>query len=238
MNLVLDQKGRSMHGSSVLPNAAAEADSLAWIFVHPAILNAVRTMTNLEKLVFTGESDVHRNFLLGVWHKDSGEGNMPNGYFDCDAMAADDCLVYKVALYLQDHVDGTGLTVRSGSTRVADLNAGDERSVAVRAGDMILFDVRITHRGSQPTKVDLAINRLGESLKWRWFEPVPPLLRRLKYKLTGRPDRLAVYFAFGASNPKKKMFARRNMRRQLQQLDLEWMSTSLPVAARVGRVGG
>jgi hypothetical protein len=220
VHAVLDQKGKPLDGSSVLPNAAAEAPSLSWVFAHERIVDAVRNNTNLQKLVFTAEADVHRNFLLGTWHKDSGEGNLPRGYFDCDAMSADDCLVYKVALYLQDHLDGSGLTVRPGTTHQPDLAVGDAEAVTVRAGDMILFDVRITHRGTEPTKVDSAINKLQGRLNWRSLGSVSPILRRWKYKLTNKPDRLAVYFAFGAPNERSETFAFRNMQRQLAQLNL------------------
>lgn len=220
VHAVLDQKGKPLDGSSVLPNAAAEAPGLSWVFAHERIVDAVRTNTNLQTLVFTAEADIHRNFLLGEWHKDSGEGNLPRGYFDCDAMSADDCLVYKVALYLQDHLDGSGLTVRPGTTHQPDLAAGNEVAVPVHAGDMILFDVRITHRGTMPTKVDSAINKLQDTLKWRSFRSVSPLLRRWKYQVTNKPDRLAVYFALGAPNEKSETFAFRNMQRQLAQLHL------------------
>ena len=220
VHAVLDQKGKPLDGGSVLPNAAAQAPTLSWVFAHERVVEAVRANTDLQRLVFTAEADVHRNFLLGQWHKDSGEGNLPRGYFDCDAMSSDDCRVYKVALYLQDHVDGSGLTVRPGTTHQPDLAAGDEAAVAVHAGDMVLFDVRITHRGAVPTKVDAAVSKIQEKLKWRSLQSVSPLLRRWKYKMANKPDRLAIYFAFGAPNEKSETFACRNMQRQLAQLHL------------------
>ena len=47
-----------------------------------------------------------------------------------------------------------------------------------------------------------------------------------------RPDRLAVYFAFGLANGNSEAFAKRNMRRQLA--DLGQTTTELPDELRAG----
>jgi hypothetical protein len=218
VNVVLDDKGITKHGSSTLPNAAAEAPTLSWIFCHDRILRLLRQKTGLDELVFTAEADIHRNFLLGIWHKDTGEAKMEGGYFGCDPTLSNECRVYKVALYLQDHTDGTGLTVRPGSTTTLSLTDGEEYGVPIRAGDAVLFDVRITHRGMMPTVGDRAITRLGDLLPTSMRDTLPANVRRWKYRLLRSPERLAVYFAFGAPNEMSEAFADRNMRRQLAQL--------------------
>jgi hypothetical protein len=214
---ILDKKGHAINGGTVLPNAAAEAEALSWIFCHDRILEAVRLHTGLNELVFTAEADAHRNFLVGGWHKDTGESSMKNGYFDCDWTSSSDCRVYKVALYLQDHLDGSGLTVRPGTTANQSLVDGDAYPVPVRAGDAVLFDVRITHRGNAPTSLDRAILRLGNRILPSRHLGILGKARRWKNQLRRKPDRLAIYFAFGMPNERSEIFANRNMQRQLRQ---------------------
>jgi hypothetical protein len=228
---ILDEQGLPKSGGTVLPNAAAEAPSLSWIFAHARIIESVRAATALRELVFTAEADLHRNFVSGNWHKDTGEMMMEGGYFGCDAMSSEDCRVYKVAIYLQDHLDTSGLTVRIGSTSNPDLSEGQERHLATRAGDIVLFDVRLTHRGICPTLFDRVTTRLGD------ISPVDSstlaaTIRLWKYRAQRRPDRLAVYFALGAPNERSEIFAARNMRRQLQQLGRQKFAISSDLRGR------
>lgn len=214
---VLDRRGIVKHGGTVLPNAAVEAPELAWLFGHPAVLARVKEATAVDHLVFTLEADLHRNYPASNWHKDSGEGVMPGGYFGCDAWDDPACRVYKVALYLQDHPAGSGLWIRPGSTGSADPDRGEAVPVALESGDAALFDVRISHRGVRPPLVDRVIARGGDAVGGPAARAAARL-RRLRLGLAGPGDRLAVYFALGAPNDRTETFARRNMRRQLDQL--------------------
>jgi hypothetical protein len=219
VDLVLDAKGVDKAGGTVLPNAAAEAPILSWIFCHPGILAAVRSATGMDEMVFTMEADLHRNYLAAKWHKDTGEQMMADGYFGCDAIASPDCRVYKVALYLQDHSPRIGsLHVRPGSITTPRLDQGNDVPLAVNAGDVVLFDVRITHRGVAPGAVDWALFGAAKLLSPRHPAPLAARLRRRRMRLAGRPDRMAVYFAFGMPNEQSRTFAQRNMKRQLSQL--------------------
>ncbi|HTR70206.1 MAG TPA: phytanoyl-CoA dioxygenase family protein [Mycobacteriales bacterium] len=215
---LLDTKGIDKAGGTVLPNAAVEGPSLAPTFSHPAIIEAVRSTTSLDRMLFTMEADVHRNYLASQWHKDTGEHLLGGGYFDTDWLDRDDCAVYKVALYLQDHPHRGALAVRPGSTRTRRVDSGSVEHLRVSAGDAVIFDVRLSHRGvapSLPDKVILAAARISGAANAdrraaRW--------RRNLFRLTGRPERLAIYFAFGAPNERSETFARRNLGRQLEQL--------------------
>jgi hypothetical protein len=218
-NDILDTRGVHKGGGTVLPNAAAEAPDLAWIFAHPKIVAAVQDATGMKELLFTMEADLHRNYLNGNWHKDSGEEVIDNGYFGCDSISSEDCRVFKVALYLQDQIsDYESLHVRPGSIRTSRLDVGEIRSVHVRAGDLIVFDVRITHRGVAPGVVDWALLGVAKMCANRKSASLAARLRRARMKLAKRPDRIAVYFAFGQPNEKSREFTRRNMRRQSSQL--------------------
>jgi hypothetical protein len=222
IDLALDERGIHKAGGTVLPNAAAEAPELSWVFAHPSIIETVRSATGMEEMVFTMEADLHRNYIASNWHKDSGEQMMEDGYFGCDCFTNDDCRVVKVALYLQDarserHV----LHVKPGTIRTGDLSAGTDTAVMAGAGDAVLFDVRLTHRGVQPGLVDSALLGAAKAINHRSTDPLAARLRRCQARLMHRPDRLAVYFAFGAPTENWKRFAQRNMRRQLSQLCTE-----------------
>jgi hypothetical protein len=215
---ILDNRGISKAGGSVLPNAAVESPQLAWAFAHEQVVDAVRRATGLRDLVFTLEADLHRNYQAGAWHKDTGEHLMPGGYFGLDWLGRDDCQVYKVAIYLQDHSRGGALTVRPGTVKTRAVDEGAIEELQTAPGDIVVFDVRLSHRGVVATlgsKVLLGLAGLsgkrGAAVRWA-------KLRRRMNRLVGRADRIAVYFAFGLPNENTAAFARRNLGRQLQQL--------------------
>jgi hypothetical protein len=219
VNEALNTDGIHKAGGTVLPNAAAEAPSLGWIFSHPGILSAVRRATGLSEMVFTMEADLHRNYLASKWHKDTGEQMMNGGYFDCDPFESPDCRVFKVALYLQDHSAGAGsLHVRPGSITTASFDFGEDYRIPAKAGDMVLFDVRITHRGVRPSLVDRVMLGCARIFLKHSADSAAASWRRARLRLVGKPDRIAVYFAFGSPNDHSVRFAQRNMRRQLSQL--------------------
>ena len=219
VNRALDTFGINKSGGTVLPNAASEAPGLAWIFSHPRVIEAVRHASDLQTMVFTMEADLHRNYIASAWHKDTGEQVIDTGYFGRDCFLNDECRVIKVALYLQDHdTDKRALHVRSGTIHTPDLESGDPTPVRANAGDMVLFDVRITHRGVQKSMLDRGLFTLGKALSPRHPEAMATRLRRRQMALAGKPARMAVYFAFGAPNENSVRFAQRNMGRQLAQL--------------------
>jgi len=197
-------------------NAAVKVPELAFIFAHPRILTVVKQVLGETNVVFTGHCDIHMNLLSG-WHKDSGE-TVPGGYFTGPYMTSADCRVFKVAIYLQDTGRRDSFSARLGSHRETDLSIGKEISVQSRTGDIVVFDVRITHTGQLPDLVEkglkglsLALNRGQrdrEDLAW------VSRVKALYWKLIGRRDRLSVFFTFGAANTFTYDFARANMSRQ------------------------
>jgi hypothetical protein len=112
--------------------------------------------------------------------------------------------VYKIAFYLQDQQENSRATLKvRPRSHLKGLNQSmPEVKVAVRAGDAIIFDVRIEHAGQMPTLADRVIRKL--------FERVGPRLRldvqkaftltRSAIRWFGRnPDRVAVFMTFGPS---------------------------------------
>jgi hypothetical protein len=214
---VLEERRIPFGLGEVLPNAAVEAPAVAHLFHHTAVLAAVREVLDVAKPVFTMEAGVHRN-VTGPWHKDLGEHVIRGGYYGCaDPCSRDDCRVLKVAVYLQDHVAGTGLTVRPGSHRMADLTRGEEVALRTRAGDVVLFDARLTHRGAAPTRGDRLIAAGARALPRAVRQQEIARARRRMNRLQGRPDRLAVFFAFGPPGPRTEAYGRRNLQREQQQ---------------------
>ena len=201
------------------PNAAGKVPELSFVFAHPRILRVAKQVLGETGVVFTGHCDIHMNMLSG-WHKDSGE-TVTGGYFTGPYMTSAECRVFKVAIYLQDTGRRDSFTARLGSHRETDLAVGDAISIQSRTGDIVVFDVRITHTGQLPDTFEkglkglsLAINRGyrdREDTAWVWRA------KALYWKLIGRRDRLSVFFTYGAPNSFTHDFAKANMSRQARQ---------------------
>jgi len=203
--------GRTQPGAAILPE-------LGWVLAHPRIVAVFRTLLGPHELRFTGHCDIHRNIVSG-WHKDSGETY--GGYFTGDYFAADDCRVYKAAIYLQDAGERDALRVRLGSHRSADLLAGREVKVLTKRGDVVFFDVRLNHCGQIPDRIERGIQLVAKVATRGSRAKQEPTwvsgLREAYLRARGREDRLSVFFTYGAANRYTEEFAAANMRRQLRQ---------------------
>jgi hypothetical protein len=233
----VERVGRPLGNGRVVPNAAVGAPELGWLFAHSTILDGARAALRSRDIVFTMEADVHRNLVNGKWHKDTGEQVLPRGYFDCDPIGRPDCRVVKVALYLQDHLDGSGLRVRVGSHRFRELDIGEESAVRTRAGDAVFFDVRATHRGVSAAPIDYVIAGGALAIPARRRGDTIDRIRRAQLRRRGRPDRIAVYFAFGVPGERTRTFTHRNLARQLAQTGAAVHALDQAVAGRLTEAG-
>lgn len=214
----LERKGMSFGLGSVIPNAASESAALVRLYTHPQIVAAVRDVLADERIVFTMESGIHRN-VTGPWHKDLGTHAMAGGYYGTDQVyERDDCRVVKVAIYLQDQPADRSLKVRRGSHVMASLVDGEEIALVSRAGDVAIFDARITHRGLAPQPFDGLIASVARVLPRRHRGRAVASTRRWVNRVKHRPDRLAVYLAFGPDNAMTATYAARNLARELEQV--------------------
>lgn len=205
----IDRGGRPGGNGQVLVNAVQHAPELAWSFALPSVLEQVRSALGSDDIMMIAEANVHRNFLARRWHKDTGEYVIDGGYFGTDPMLRSDCQVLKVAVYLQDHFDGTGLVVRRGTHRMA-LNADAETVVLpIRAGDAVLFDVRLTHRGAKPRLSDWFAMAAARCVGRERRGALVDQIRRGLIRRSGRPDRLVVFSAFGLPNAATREFSER-----------------------------
>lgn len=211
--------GEAIQLGRTQPNAAILAPEIGWIISHPKIIKIFKDVLD-EGMVFTGHCDIHMNMLSG-WHKDSGEH--VGGYFKGDYFAADDCRVFKAAVYLQDATTSDGLTVALGSHRHVG-HKGNVVWVPSKAGDVVLFDVRISHTGQLPDTIENAIkaaSRIGGQRKDRHDPAWATLAKQTYWKVIGRRDRLSVFFTFGAANKFTREFSEANMMRQSEQTEQE-----------------
>jgi hypothetical protein len=194
------------------PNAAADVEGLDWLIAHPEIIALYRQILGTDDVSFTAHCDMHNQMAFG-WHKDDGQGRyMMGDYFN------EPRKVVKVGVYLDDARDGSGMTLKPGSHRAASLDWGKELTVLSQPGDLLFFDVRISHRGKEYDVVEKTILKLGRwagdtngrsklGLKARYFYR---WLRKSKNKRS-------VFFTYGANDEHTEYFAQANMTRQVEQ---------------------
>lgn len=177
------------------PNAAVEIASIGWIFVCPAILSVFRELYGRDDLIFTGNCDAHMN-MLSWWHKDTSEGQ--GGCFGGDYFSREDCRVYRAGIYLQDHESQHGLTVRMGSHRTHSLTSGVVETLHTRAGDVIFFDIRLTHAGQFADPLQALLLRLGRKLR---RDSLAAACGDRYRRFFRRPSKLSIFFTFGTRSP-------------------------------------
>ncbi|MFT4046713.1 MAG: phytanoyl-CoA dioxygenase family protein [Solimonas sp.] len=218
----LNKKGARFSLGKTQPNAALAVPDLQYIFYHDRVVDLFKRLIGPNETVFTGHCDIHMNMLSG-WHKDSGE--VYGGYFKGDYINADDCRVFKMAIYLQDATKHDGLTVRIGSHRKLGTTDGAPIQAKTQSGDVVLFDVRLTHTGQLPDNIEKGIKALNIALKGsdRRVEdhPLATKFKGIYWKLINRRDRLSIFFTFGKNNAYTQQFAQANMSRQNTQAGLK-----------------
>lgn len=217
-----NKKGVNLNKGLTQPNAAVEFPEIASIFYHPKILQVMSQLLGEQQIMFTSHCDVHCKTLSG-WHKDDGMTVMDGGYFGDPAYKKEDCCVYKVAIYLQDHINNNaGLTVRKGSHKFPEVHKGEEVYLKTKAGDVVIFDVRLTHTGQRDAIPIRSLKRtvnLGQKvlnkLKIADYSQSNQLFKRIYDSISG--ERLSIFFTYGLDNEYTKNFAINNMKRQIQQ---------------------
>jgi hypothetical protein len=212
-------KNEGQHGEKyVLPNAVHLLPELERYVSSKMLIEVMNHAFESKPYCFTSHSDVHVN-TVSAWHKDDGKGK----YFEgCDDYTkSSECQVYKVALYLQDCSSSGGLSVKAGSHASGyslfglDYDSDDpEVYIPSSPGDVILFDVRITHKGDSNATTGLSQRILRK-------------LGLIKDK-TLDYQRFAMFFSFGLENKYTYAFAKKNMERQIRELGSS-QSSSIPV---------
>jgi hypothetical protein len=205
----LPDDGLAFGDGRARPAAAHSYPELAWLFGHPNVVELARAALGPDSVAFSGHTDAHLD-MRSDWHKDSGSvaaGDRLWGYFGRPCF--DDPLeAVKVALYLNDHRDGTdGLRVDPGSHRQPTTDPAQPTVLATAPGEGVVFDVRLTHAGPPPGQ--------------------PP---------SDRP-RLAVFSTFVRTTQVGLEFAARNRQRQERQLGIPLGPPCETLLAHLARQG-
>lgn len=228
-----------LYGAKVRPYAfnSPLLKDILFILKKDSIANAIKQIAG-ERVQFCHHSDVHFNLSSG-WHKDN--------YGSDDFSTTDDNEtygVYKVALYLQDHEgDDCALKVRKSSHLTSSLAEGNIENLHTKAGDAVIFDCRITHMGQEgfipKSRIRSLIGRyfLKYGLRFAQSQQGKFELRRIYRKLSGMPDKLAIFFTYGKYNNFTDEHIERNVRRQNQQLNVEKSQTPKEVISNLQSIG-
>jgi hypothetical protein len=220
------------------PNAAIMVPQLGSLFANERIIRLFKSILGDDQVVFTGHCDIHMNMLSG-WHKDSGEG--VGGYFRGDYFTARECRVYKVAIYLQDSDSRTGFVVRRGSHRSSALMGGEELRVDTRVGDIVVFDVRISHAGQLPDLLEKALKAcnlvLARGDRTKHDSRLIGACKESYWRLLRRPERMSIFYTLGCANEYTFDFAFANMVRQIKQSGRGETHLPLELTARLRALG-
>ncbi|MEN3976266.1 hypothetical protein [Emcibacter sp. SYSU 3D8] len=204
---------------------------LAWIFHHPGIVTMFRELLGTREVVFSGNGHANLN-LISKWHRDTQDKR--GGVFVGDYFARPECRVYRAAIYLQDHTDGLGLRIRRGSHRVRDATGLPADTLLTRTGDVIFFDYRTEHSGVLPDTFERAMifaARTCDTPAWLvnlndWY-----------WKVTGKPDKLAIFFAFGTPGPDSEDFCRFEMGIRRERVGAEHCTLPAPLQSALKDAG-
>jgi hypothetical protein len=203
MKTHLKSAGWYNYGGKFQVQAMHAVPAVAEILTSDTILHLLQEITQPLDVVLTGECDLMIN-TTSTWHKDITHHPV---YKDGRVFADDGFRVYKVAFYLQDQGEKSRATlkVRPMSHRLAQGESMPVRKAAVRAGDALIFDVRIDHLGQMPTLGDRVLRKVLEKLGPKLHVDAQKTLTRarstmrwLRHRTT---DRMAVFMTFGPSEP-------------------------------------
>jgi hypothetical protein len=152
--------------------------------------------------------------MLNFWHKDLNDTHKDSfceGYF-----TSPDFRLYRAGIYLQDHVHNRqGLHVRVGSHRTPSLSAGDLRYLPTRAGDVVFFDIRLTHGGDLPDPLELLLWRIARRLR---THTLPSRIKDLYWQAAGQHAKHSIFFTVGLDDMHTSDFCRfeaKNLRRRV-----------------------
>jgi len=198
----LKSGGWYKYGGKFQLHAMYVVEEVAKLMTSDTILNRLKEITHPLDVVLTGECDLMIN-TTSSWHND-----VPHHPCCHDGSIFSDksFRVYKIAFYLQDQDENSRATlkVRPGSHLKGQAQAQNmpEKKVAVRAGDAIVFDVRIDHAGQMPTLMDRGIRTLFERIGPRLqldAQKAFTMTRSIMRRIGGTPDRVAIFMTFGPS---------------------------------------
>lgn len=174
------------------------------IVVSDSIRHILARVTEPFKSELTDICDLAIN-TVSQWHKDISHSIDIDGH----AFADEDFRFYKIAFYLQDQdeMSRATLKVRPGSHLSLFLTKLPEKAAVTRAGDMIIFDVRIDHLGQLATLTDRLLCRgfgmVGPRLGFDVQKAFTQFRSLVRWFNPRASDRLAIFLTFGPSGTRR-----------------------------------
>ncbi len=169
------------------------------------LMAAMAALVETDTVLVTGECDVNID-VASDWHKDVNESWNLGA-----AMFGDRWKVYKAAVYLQDLTATEALQIRPGSHRSRAQGHGGVVTLPVAAGDVVLFDVRVDHRGAPRGLADRLLHRSCRTAARLADTDGERLFSRVRARLRGglgRPPRIGVFLTFGPQAPETETYER------------------------------
>jgi hypothetical protein len=181
------------------PDPISTIDGLEWLAHHPKIIQALATTMENDTVYFANNSDAHMN-MLSWWHKDTAEGM--GGCLPAATYSTDHCKLCRVGIYLQDHEEN-GLAVRVKSHHTKDLQFGKRQTLATSAGDIIIFDMRLTHAGQFADPVEYLLLRTGRFFR---CENLAMKLKSIYCRIMRKPEKLSVFLTYAIPSAEADYF--------------------------------
>jgi Phytanoyl-CoA dioxygenase (PhyH) len=209
-------------------NWAKNVPEVSWLLSYPPLAAIARQLVG-DPAVFS-LNGLLRGPCNVIWHRDLRRRDLNR---DNDKR----CRIYQFGIYLQDHTQQSGgLGLWAGTHRRNALMGGDVHFPPIAAGDLVIFDTRITHAGNtqrvrpaasalrtRPTpassvaaRVSLR-DRISASVAGYCLRPnrlAKLVSRGFRARLQHRylppaEDRMVIMMAFGADNDITRMFVDR-----------------------------
>lgn len=206
-------KGRIEGLGKHQPDAAVEIHGITWIFSHAGIIDSFREILGGETPVFTGNCDAHQN-MLSWWHKDASADDS----LDDDLFAKRSCGLYRAGIYLQDHTGNhDGLTVRNGSHQIKNLEEGASEYIGTKAGDVVFFDIRLTHAGKFADFFEYLLLTGG---LWLRRNAEAARVKEWYWRIARKRQKRSLFFTFGVESPALRAFCAAELQRRQERSPL------------------
>lgn len=189
------------YGGKFHVQAMNSISEVANIMASDSIVRSLKEITHPVDVLLTGECDIMIN-TTSTWHKDITHHPL---YLDGRIFNDESFRVYKIAFYLQDQDQDSRATlkVKPKSHLMEEGGHMPIEKAAVRAGDAVVFDVRIDHLGQLPTVTDKLLRRTFERLAARLHIDAQKSFTKsrsfLRFLRRSTSDRMAVFLTFGPS---------------------------------------
>lgn len=187
--------GTTRYGGKIQLRGMHVLPAVARLMASDKIVQVLRAYTAGENPILTGECDFTMN-TMADWHKDLVEDMHLEAAVDDESFS-----VYKLAIYLQDQPADSKevLKVRPGSHLARNGRDLGDVPLAVQAGDILIFDVRIDHAGRIPSVPEKLLRR-GIRLTAKDADSSLTRVRSALRRVSGNADRIGIFATFGPDN--------------------------------------